>query len=393
MLIKPNEIRTKASRCYTDILVSSIQDTPDFPIYIRFRKIKPKDARGNISLIRDELSNLINGSKEKKGYGYTIELIEKNHREIGKQQLPNKIFFETLDDYLKFIRRETEYHQFLSTVQQISEELPQLIPWIKSSPQKVIGNLNEWDDIIKVCKYFIQNPQPHIFIREIPLDISTKFIEKNTSIIRPLLNILIADYLNEDETNFNKRFNLKYDEKLVRFRILDSEIALEFFNGIDDMSIPQSQFNQLNIPCHNVFVVENKTNMLTTFLTMPSMEKSIAVFGKGFDIVMLKNAKWLSDKQIIYWGDIDPHGFQILSQMRSYFPQTQSCMMDFDTFREFEDLVVTGAYTNVTELQNLTSEEHLLFEHLSNLEKNNRLEQEKITHEYALKKIYDIVNI
>lgn len=393
MIIQPNEIQKKARRKYAEILSNSINDTPDFPLDIPFGKIKAKDIPDNIPILQKEIENLLINSKKRKGYGYTVQLVERRDQNIGHQQFPNKIFFETLEDYLKFLRRGPEYKQFLSIVQRLSEELPQLIPWAKSKPMKIIDNLEKWDDLIKVCKYFIQDPQPNIFIREIPLDISTKFIEKNTSIIRPLLDILIADYLNEDETNFNKRFNLKYDEKIVRFRILDSEIALEFFNGIDDMSIPQSQFNQLNIPCHNVFVVENKTNMLTTFLTMPSMEKSIAVFGKGFDIVMLKNAKWLSDKQIIYWGDIDPHGFQILSQMRSYFPQTQSCMMDFDTFREFEDLVVTGAYTNVTELQNLTSEEHLLFEHLSNLEKNNRLEQEKIIHEYALKKIHDIMDI
>ncbi|MDK2946861.1 MAG: hypothetical protein PWQ63_21 [Methanolobus sp.] len=392
MIIQPNDIQAKALRKYTEILKNSVHDIPDFPLDIPFGKVKAKDIPGNIPILHKEIENLLINSKDEKGYGYTVQLVERRDRNIGNQKFPDRIFFETLEDYLKFLRKGPEYKQFISVVQRLSEELPQLIPWIKSKPQKIIDHLKEWDDIIKVCKYFIQNPQPHIFIREIPLDISTKFIEENKSIIQPLLDILIADYLNEDETEFNRRFNLKYDERLIRFRILDSEIARELFNGVDDMSIPQSQFNQLNISCCNVFVLENKTNILN-FLTMPTMERSIAIFGKGFGVDALKDAKWLSDKQIIYWGDIDPHGFQILSQMRSYFPQTQSCMMDIETFREFEDLAVTGACTTVTELDHLNSEEHLLFNHLCSLEINNRLEQEKIPQEYVLEKIHETVNI
>jgi hypothetical protein len=201
----------------------------------------------------------------------------------------------------------------------------------------------------------------------------------------------MEEHVNKNKTDFNKHFNLKYDENLIRFRILDPEIALELFSGVDDLSIPQSQFNQLEIPCSRVFVLENKTSILN-FLTLPSLEDSIAIFGKGFGIEALKEAEWLSSKQIIYWGDIDPHGFQILSQMRGYFPQTQSCMMNLATFKEFENLAVTGAYTCATELKNLTSEEHLLFDYLSRLEEKNRLEQEKIPHGFALKKIYETVN-
>ena len=106
----------------------------------------------------------------------------------------------------------------------------------------------------------------------------------------------------------------------------------------------------------------------------------------------MKNAQWLLDKQIIYWGDIDVHGFQILSQLRGYFPQTQSCMMDFETFVMLKDLAITGTDTNLTALEHLTHEEHQLFEHLISLKENNRLEQEKIPHVYALKKIHELVN-
>lgn len=106
---------------------------------------------------------------------------------------------------------------------------------------------------------------------------------------------------------------------------------------------------------------------------------------------MLKEARWLSDKQIIYWGDIDTHGFQILSQLRSYFPKTQSLMMDFETFNEFKQFAVTGTETNINQLINLTAEENQLFEYLLDLKEKNRLEQEKINHSFALRKIEKLI--
>ncbi|MDW7728311.1 MAG: DUF2220 domain-containing protein [Candidatus Methanoperedens sp.] len=122
------------------------------------------------------------------------------------------------------------------------------------------------------------------------------------------------------------------------------------------------------------------------FLTLPNLKNSIAIFGRGFGLGLLKDAKWLNDKQIIYWGDIDSHGFQILSQLRSYFPHTESLMMDFETFNEFKELTVTGTETNINQLTNLTIEENELFRYLLNLTEKNRLEQEKINHSYVVKK-------
>jgi hypothetical protein len=259
---------------------------------------------------------------------------------------------------------------------------------------KILEKLDKWDDIIKVCKYFIEYPKPNVYIRELPLDISTKFLEENKALIKSLLDILIEEHLNKDENEFEKRFNLKYSEPLIRLRILDDEIAQNLFHGVNDLSIPQGQFNTLNIPCSRVLILENKTNYsnIFNFLSLPSLKDSISIFGRGFGVNLLKNAKWLSNKQIIYWGDIDAHGFQILSQIRGYFPQTQSCMMDIEAFTEFKDLAVTGTETNLTNLKHLNLEEHRLFEHLISLKENNRLEQEKIPHVYALKKIHELVN-
>ena len=156
---------------------------------------------------------------------------------------------------------------------------------------------------------------------------------------------MIEQFVETNESDFEKRFNLKYKEKLIRIRILDEKISKSLFFGVDNISIPHTQFDNLTIPCKRVFVLENHTNFsnIFNFLTLPNLAESIAIFGEGFRIGLLKNAEWLMDKQIIYWGDIDAHGFQILSKIRGYFPQTQSCMMDFGTFNDFKHIHNNGS--------------------------------------------------
>ena len=103
----------------------------------------------------------------------------------------------------------------------------------------------------------------------------------------------------------------------------------------------------------------------------------------------LKNAAWMHEKNIFYWGDLDTHGFAILHQMRSYFPQTVSVMMDTQTFNLFKDQgLVEGKPINVENLSSISDVEREMFTFLKS--NNLRLEQEKIRQEFSddlLKKI------
>lgn len=94
------------------------------------------------------------------------------------------------------------------------------------------------------------------------------------------------------------------------------------------------------MPIKNILIAENKMN----FLTLPLITSTIAIWsGGGFNIGYLKNATWLLNKNIFYWGDIDEHGFQILHQLRNYYPQAKSVMMDRHTFDLFHTYAVDGS--------------------------------------------------
>src|SRR5205085_1865511 len=113
------------------------------------------------------------------------------------------------------------------------------------------------------------------------------------------------------ESRFELRFNLKYAEPLIRVRFLDNNISP--ISGVSDISLPLSEFSSFECNCSKVFVTENLMN----FLTLPKLEKTIAIWsGGGFSVSNLKDVEWLKNKQFYYWGDVDAQGFQILHQFR-----------------------------------------------------------------------------
>ena len=125
------------------------------------------------------------------------------------------------------------------------------------------------------------------------------------------------------------------------------------------------------------------------FLTLPALPNSIALFGKGYALSSLKAAKWLLSYPIFYWGDMDVDGFKILSQLRSYFPQVRSIMMDMETYQAFQEFAVS-IETPITEPPAyLTESEKTLYIYL--VSHQQRLEQERITQEYANKIIQKLI--
>jgi hypothetical protein len=373
-MITPSEIKQKAENKYIAYLQSIVEGIPFNPITIAGNK-RPDD---NTVKLEAELTELINHSKEKKGFGYSIEYSTVKTKLHGVQDLPSSIVFQSESDYLRFIGKEKVTAKFKEDIARIIESFPELKDWIYKYPRKVIEN--DWDSLLKVCAYFKRTPQPNLYIRELPIKVHTKFIENNKGIIKELLDILIADYVDQDEKHFESRFHLKYDEPIVRFRILDNSISHLSFSDVEDISIPISQFKQLVLPVQKVYVVENKINMLS----FPMVEKSIVIWGHGFGVETICNVDWLKDKDIFYWGDLDAQGFQILSLLRSHFEQVKSFMMDrvtFDNFYEGDK----GTKTNIEKGLCLTSEENDMFLYLKL--NNLRLEQEKIPYEYTLRKI------
>lgn len=375
-MITSIEIKKKALRKYTDYLRDVAAGKTFQPIEIPC----DKKASDTIAEYQKEFNDIRSLSKEVKGYGYTIEWKTIKTKLLGTQDLPCRITFETADDYERFLQKIKEVADFRKDVAQISEKFPKLQHWIEKYPQKVIEYSGDWGDIEKVLDYFSKNPQPQLYIRELPIEVHTKFIEQHKIVIGELLDIVIEEFVNANEKDFEKRYNLRYDEPLVRIRLLDRDLAKNFFNGMDDITVPVSHFLKLQIPITKAFIVENKVN----FLTFPSVANSIVIWGRGYGVASIKDSELLKNIDLIYWGDLDAQGFEILSQFRSYFAHVKSLLMDRVTFdKYFEN--DSGTPSKVHVELNLSVEEYELYKYIKT--NNYRLEQEKIPQRYVIEQL------
>ncbi|EJL70716.1 Wadjet anti-phage system protein JetD domain-containing protein [Chryseobacterium populi] len=377
-MISPAEIKKQALKWWKPLLQSHIQKEPFFPKIIdRIGKVKSAHITERFEILQKEIEELYHYSKNQTGKGYLVQTADRNFRRTGSHDLPDTIIFESLEDYLYFTGYQKYWKVFLKYYDTIISTIPVLKDWTLQHCLWLTDHHINWNDVLKVCRYFMETPRPNLYLRQLPIEIHTKFIEENNILIQSLLDFLIPDHVRSaKQKRFAERFFLRYDEPLIRLCFLDENPNPDF--KFRDISIPLSDFETLEILVENILITENKMN----FLTLPLLGSTVAIWsGGGFNISFLKNAAWLSDKKIRYWGDIDEHGFQILHQLRSYHPHAQSIMMDRTTFETFQNYAVSGARNKSQNLNLLSKEENDLFQYLKALEKN-RLEQEKIPQVY-----------
>lgn len=184
---------------------------------------------------------------------------------------------------------------------------------------------------------------------------------------------------------FEERFGIRFEEPLIRFRILDKSLNTALRVPFSDAAIPLSVFCGFDWQGLRIIVSENKM----TFLTLPSVTNGIGVWGAGNAAALLHNVGWLTNCHIYYWGDLDTQGLNILSRLRGNFPQTKSLMMDIDTFKLWQSLSGSGTPSNSSCPLNLTPAETRAWSAVHS--ENRRLEQERIPASFARLAINEVL--
>lgn len=384
-MLTPDEVRAKAARWWTsgeflrawlraEDFFAEPRDVPQIGL------VKPGQALHDWPKIWREQESLKAASKKVVGHGYHLAWERRADRQIGENDFIVRIFFDSTEDFLKFTRYEREFRRFGRTVGLIESRLPALMQWVRQKPLRVLDFDEEWDGLLRVCAYFLENPRPNLYVRQLPIGVSTKFIQEHPAILRSLLDFLLPE--NEvlwEENSFEKRYGLLPHEEFVQFRILDKRL---YIDGLSEMDLPLSQFNQLPIvdQIERVFIAENEMNVLT----FPPVANALILFGKGKNVTHLKPVEWLRAKPVFYWGDLDAEGFEILSLLRGFHPTITSLLMDKTTWTTFVSERCAGKNSVQKVPSLLTDEEKALFRHLKSCPAGAcRLEQEKIPQAFV----------
>lgn len=354
-----------------------------FPLHISCGKLTEAEVRGNWLENVDQLKRHARSGGRP---GYELREERVNTRTVQAwQTLPQEIIFSTPADLFAFLGKTREATTFREEAALLLVRLPQLREWVVAHPQAVLDHLGRWESLVRVCGFFLAAAtaptSPQRYLRELRIEgIHTKFVEQHTRVLRQLLDALLPPAaLRYNESKFLRRYGLREAEPLVRLRLLDEALVAGLPFQLDDLAVPVGKFRELELPCQTVLIVEN----LTTFLALPPLPATVAVWGKGFQVGVLAGTAWAHARQVLYWGDLDAAGFQILNLLRQQLPHAHAVLMDAATLAGHAAHHSQPAKpVRPQKLAYLAPHEQELFDHL--VAHNLRLEQEHIPQEVLL---------
>ena len=310
-----------------------------------------------------------------------IEWREFRHRVLGAQRVPQSVWVDTLDAAFAMIGRTKDARQFGDLVAMTQSRRPALSAWVAKRPLMALSLANEWERLLAVVDWLSQHPWPGIYLRQVDIEgIHSKFIEDHRAVLAEMLDLTLppgaVDPARSGVGHFAARYGFLDKPVRIRFRALDSRI--ELLPGLPgaDITLDADSFSRLAAPFRRAFITENETN----FLVFPPVAQSIVIFGSGYGWDALAKAQWLSRCALLYWGDIDTHGFAILDSLREHFGPVESLLMDKATLLAHEKLWGSETDQVTRDLPRLTAPEQALFNDLrdNRIRDNLRLEQEHL---------------
>ncbi len=376
----PGDIHAQLERRWEcgQILASSLHGEPLFPMRIPLKHPAAGIIGNRFDEVRRWIASLSAKCKSTTGSGFNLEWRESSYRQLGKNRLPVAAIIETEADALDIIGKRKQAGQFKTLADATIQAFPELRSWLHDKPLKLLKHAPDWPRLLDILHWMSQHPRPGVYLRQLDLPgIHTKFIERHKSLLIELLDIILTDDAIDFDASgargFEQRYGFRGKPAQVRLRLLEPGKTLQ---GLTDLAVPAPELARLKLPITTVFVTENEINGLA----FPCVEKSIVIFGLGYGLQILKQVEWLNDKAIYYWGDIDTHGFAMLDQIRQYFPDTRSLLMNRETLLAHRQFWGEETKPTSRDLGNLQPRESELYREIVDNEygKNLRLEQERI---------------
>ncbi len=376
------DIKAQISRWWDkgDLLVEPYQEDPTFPRRLKFKSPTSSEMSTHFEDVRLWIAQV---SEIK---GIRLKHQEVSHRIIGKNSVPREAWIESCGDALLLIGKKQAAEKFYQLWQSTTTEHSELIPWLKRRPLQALALYDQWPQILRVVSWMKQNHRPGIYLRQVDvIGVHSKFIENNRSVLLELLDLALPvdalDLTYSGAKKFSQRYGFREKPLLVRFRILDQELSI-FGGAQEDVTLDANTFARLKLNLSRVFIVENEIN----FLAFPAMPRSMVVFGAGYGLDYLSRISWMQNLDVLYWGDIDTHGFAILNSARTYLPHLRSILMDQGTLLAHQYVWgVERDQHGAGNLEALSEPDYEMYQALKNGRwgQNIRLEQEHIDWKYA----------
>lgn len=364
-----------------ELLAARLTGESIFPMEFRLRRPGPRDIAERFGEVGDWARELAAASRAASGTGFELRHETLNNRVQGTNALPVSAIIRNESDALGLIGKRRAAARFQALADETLARHPVLRDWLARRPLRALEHAADWAQVLAVLDWFVAHPRPTLYLRQLDIpSVDTKFIESHRKLLAELLDIVLPDSAVDRTATgvkaFSRRYGLRTEAPLVRFRLLDPALYLQ--GKLSDVSLMPAEFAAHESAAERVFVTENRVNGLA----FPDCPGSMVVFGLGYGLERLSEIPWLRDVELYYWGDIDTHGFGILNRLRAALPQARSFLMDRQTLDAHRRLwgsePAGGRYAGDT--SRLTEAEEGLYRDLlsDRLGERIRLEQERV---------------
>lgn len=313
-----------------------------------------------------------------------VEWIERRWPVAGAQRLPRALCLKGPDEVAEAIDAGAAWRRCRRRFEDITARWPVLSAILP----RHFDLLGEWSDtdlnrLLDLLAWLEANPDSGLYPRQLPVGgLDSKWLGKRQAIVgdwlRAIRNVT-------GECDFHQLTGLARPPVVARLRVLDPQLQAHV-GGLCDITSPVDELARLELPVQKVFIVEN----LQTGLAFSALPGAAVFMGQGYAVNVFGQIPWLKDLPCYYWGDLDTHGFAILSRLRHYLPRVTSILMDESTLLTHRALWTEESKPVETQkLPALTAEEQEVYDGLRKhrWQPRIRLEQERIPWPYVCRTI------
>jgi len=300
-------------------------------------------------------------------------------RAIGSNHIPCRAWIDSFGQLWALLGVGRDVRRFAELAGATAASCPRLVPWMTAHPMRVLGLAGCWAELVGTVRWIADCQRRDMYLRQIDVPGSdTKFIERHRGVLADLLDLhLDAGRIDTSvpRTDFAGRYGFRKKPEYVRFRLPGTGPG-QAPAPFSEMAVRADEFGTAPPGIEAAYVVENEI----TYLAFPLATGAMVIFGGGYAVSALERLGWLAGLRLVYWGDIDTHGFAILSRLRHRFPHARSMLMDRGTLLAHRSQWVTEPSQVDTPLDLLDPDEASLYRDLADGTPGPsiRLEQERI---------------
>lgn len=296
-------------------------------------------------------------------------------RLIGVNQIPKRVVLDTDDDVWTVLGVSADVRAFDEFVATTEGALPAALSWVAAKPHEALSHAADWPRILAVAIWILRHGGAGVYLRQVDVPgVDTKFIEQRRGVLSALLLRTLPPHRVDraaPAADLARRFGLRHKPDSVRFRSFDPADG-----PYSELAVRVEELARFPFSARSVVVIENEVS----YLAFPQVAGAAVILGDGYAVSRLAALPWLADRDVVYWGDLDTHGFRALDRLRRFVPAARSMLMDEGTLLAHRAHWSQEPVPVTEHLPLLTADEQSAYQLLLNHEHADRvrLEQERI---------------